>query len=125
MSNIIKQITLSRSYSDGSWNSLYILVEIFNGELRIFDSDNESDRNEDEALTHLLHNFTRDFNSENLRRKIFQEFLNLRETDSSGYSYTTDVAPPDQPKSHLSCKKTSNEDSTKQATEENKISHYE
>ena len=119
MSNLIDDIVISKSASDSSWGSLCMVFEVFNGETKLFNSGNESDRNEDGALSELLDNFAKEFSSESLRRKIIHEFRQLRENNLNRFfaSSIILVAPEDQPKSHFSCKKTSNEDAIKQAQE--------
>ena len=125
MSNLIEDIMISRSSSNGSWTSLCIYVAIYNSDSKIFNSVNVLDRNEDEALTDLMANFARDFSSESLRRKIIQEFLQMRQNNLNIEIGLIQLAPEDQLEPHFSCKKTSNNDYTEQTQEENKISHSE
>ena len=54
MSNVFELLSISRSASDGSWESLCIYLELFNGETKRFRSENEPDRSEDEALSDLM-----------------------------------------------------------------------
>ena len=140
MSNVIQRITISRSSSDGSWENLHINVLLLNEERKRFQSENIPDINEDEALSDLMDNFAREFNSDIFRSKIVHEFHQMRGNDYSGGYFLIAInnfsealyrkcivydEPEDQPISHFSCKKTTNEDYTKQATKENKISHSE
>ena len=84
MSNSIKTIVIKRCSYNDNWEKLHIFVKMFNGEMKLFDSENEPDRSEDEALSDLMDNFAREFNSENFRRKIIHEFRQMRGPDYSG-----------------------------------------
>ena len=128
MSNLIEQLTIWISYSDGIWDNLQLTVYPFIGITTIFVSKNVQGRNEDETVSDLVNRFAKEFNSENLRRKVIQEFRRLRENDFSSAvwrKYIVYVAPENQLEHHFSCKKTSNEDSTILAQEENRMSKSE
>ena len=132
MSNLIKEINIWRFSSNGNWEILTMNVKVFNGVTSTYYLKNEADRNEDEALSDIINTFERQFNSENFRLKIIHEFRQMRGNDYRGHSRELisgglcrlcKVYEALEP--HFSCKKTSNEDSTEQAQEENKISHSE
>ena len=81
MSNVIQRKVIFRSSFNDNWKKLHICVEMFYGEEKKFESKNESHRSEDEALSNLTAIFAREFTSENLRRKIIQEFRQMRGND--------------------------------------------
>ena len=78
-----EKVVLERISTNGCWSSLCLMLQMDGGGLEI---DNDSDRNEDEALSELLDDFETRFHFVNLRYKILQGFRQLRENDVSGSS---------------------------------------
>ena len=79
-------VVLERTSTNGIWSCLFFKLEKDGGGNEI---KNTSDINEDDALWNLLDDFENDFKFVNLRSKILQGFIQLRENDFSGNSQET------------------------------------
>ena len=79
-------VVLERISTNGRWSSLYLNLPMDGVGVKI---NNIPDANEDTALSKLLDDFENKFKFVNLRSKILQGFLQLRENDLSGDSHET------------------------------------
>ena len=78
MSNLVQQVQIRRICNDGCWKSLLVVAKVY-GDWTGLEIKNDNNLTEDEALSSVLDDFVREFDSENLRSSIREGFLLLRE----------------------------------------------
>ena len=118
MLNLIQKVGISRCSTNGRWDVLEISV-ITNGRFKHFQTINETDINEDEALSNLMDNLMKKINSEHLKSKILEGFHQLQAIGLSGNSFKfIDIPIVD---SHISCKMNLEEHNNPEGPGENEI----
>ena len=111
----------------GRWDKLEIFAHI-DGRVNVCGEENTSDKNEDDAVSDLLHDFVSFLGHEHLRPRIIQCLHQLRENDFSGNSEGSMilyVVPKEKLEPHFSCSQNQKKHCTIETSGKNEISQSE